>query len=426
MSGFRAGFAQVDVTPPAGTPMAGYPDVAVDRPWTPDAIRGYVGRQRQVATGTHDPLLATAVAVECDGVKAVVVGLDTLVVERAWTDALRAALAPHGVTPERVLVGASHTHGGPDLYAWWEGEPARAPAPATLAGTVEACERALAALEPVELRFGVARLEDASVNRRDERNGVVDPRVSVLRAVRPDGTTAGLLVSWACHPVTLDYANVEFTADYVGPLRDLLAVAYPGAGIAFVNGAAGNLNPARHPYEQRLNVYEPQTLENRPVYWGGFEEAARLGRTVAGAAVQAAERALPLAPAAPAGRLVPLRLPLKQPGPLERHLEFMAFESEAYVARMRASDGLDSEVQLLSIGELRLLGLPGEVFVEIADEIRADAGPGPLVVLGYANDDVRYVLTDDAYDGGQYETVGTPLAEGSAGALVAVARAALG
>lgn len=426
MSGFRAGFAQVDVTPPAGTPMAGYPDIALDRPWTPDAIRGYVGRQRQVSTGVHDPLLATALAIECDGARAVVLGLDTLVVERAWTDELRARLAPHGVAPAHVLVGPSHTHGGPDLYAWWEGDPGRAPAAATLERAVAACEAALAALEPVELRLGVARLEDASVNRRDERDGVVDPRVSVLRAVRPDGTTAGLLVSWACHPVTLDYANLAFTADYVGPLRELLAAAYPGAGVAFVNGAAGNLNPARHPYELRQNVYVPQTLENRPVYWGGFAEATRLGRVVGGAAIQAAERALPLAPAPPSGRLVPLRLPLKRPGPLERHLEFMAFESPAYLARMRAGDALESEVQLLAVGALRLLGLPGEVFVEIADEIRAGAGPAPLVVVGYANDDVRYVLTDDAYDGGQYETVGTPLAEGSAGALVAAARVALG
>ncbi|MEZ5098303.1 MAG: neutral/alkaline non-lysosomal ceramidase N-terminal domain-containing protein [Thermoleophilia bacterium] len=166
MSGFRAGFAQVDVTPPAGTPMAGYPDIAVDRPWTPDAIRGYVGRQRQVAAGTHDPLLATAVAIECDGARAVVVGLDTLVLERRVDDdRLRASLAGHGVAPENVLVGASHTHGGPDLYAWWGGRHRPSPAPATLAGTLAACERALAALEPVELRFGVGRLEDASVNR---------------------------------------------------------------------------------------------------------------------------------------------------------------------------------------------------------------------------------------------------------------------
>ena len=50
---------------------------------------------------------------------------------------------------------------------------------------------------------------------------------------------------------------------------------------------------------------------------------------------------------------------------------------------------------------------------------------GPTLVVGFANDDVRYVMTDDAYVEGQYETVGTPLAAGSAAALVEAAAQAL-
>ena len=48
-----------------------------------------------------------------------------------------------------------------------------------------------------------------------------------------------------------------------------------------------------------------------------------------------------------------------------------------------------------------------------------------LLLAGYANDDVRYVMTDDAYDGDKYETVGTPLAAGSADALAGAVRAVL-
>lgn len=421
-----AGFASTDITPPIGTPMSGYPDIRTDLPWTPAAIRGYVGRRRQVSEGIHDPLLASAFAVEVDGATAVVVALDTLVVTRAFTAAVRDALAARGVPRENVLVAASHTHSGPDLFAWWEGEPASAPADAALERAIEVGERALDRLEAAELALGVGRLDYASVNRRDERDGVIDPRVTVLKASSArTGEMLGLVVGFACHPVTLDYSNFLFSADYVGPLREALARVYPGARTVFLNGAAGNLNPARFPYEQRANIYLPQTAENFPVYWGGFRDAERLGRTIAGEAVQAAERALPLESASPVGRVEPVGLPLKAEDAMLEYLDFMHLTSEDYRRSLLAADSLESEVQFLSVGGLRLVGLPGEVFVEIGLEIEAAAGDGPLLLVGFANDDVRYVMTDDAYDGGQYETVGTPLAAGSAGALAAAAKAAI-
>ena len=71
-----------------------------------------------------------------------VLGLDTLVVTSAFTEAVRDAL---DVPRERVLIAASHTHGGPDLFAWWEGERSAAPVGATIERTVAAAERALRA-----------------------------------------------------------------------------------------------------------------------------------------------------------------------------------------------------------------------------------------------------------------------------------------
>jgi hypothetical protein len=423
---FRVGFAATAVTPPVGTPLSGYPDIRTDLPWTPAGIRGYVGRRRQVSEGVHDPLLATAVAVEADGVEAVLVGIDTLVVTREFTSSLREALAPRSVGPENVLVGASHTHSGPDLFAWWEGDPSAAPWPATLAGAVAAAERALDRLEPAALSFGEHTLYHVSINRRDEARGPIDPRVPVLKATSAaTGDVLALVVGFACHPVTLDYSNFLFSADWVGEMRAALAAVYPGAGVVYLNGAAGNINPARFPYETRENIYIPQTAENYPVYWGGFTDTARLGRTVAGAAVEAAERALLLAPAAPSGRLGAARLPLKAEEPMSEYLDFMHFVDTGYREALLVGGELESEVQALEIGGVRIAGMPGEVFVEIGLGVRDAAGPGPLLLAGYANDDIRYVMTDDAYDGDKYETVGTPLAAGSADALARAVRGVL-
>jgi neutral ceramidase len=417
----KAGFATADITPPIGTPMAGYPDVRLDLPWAPDAMKGYVGRQRQVSAGVHDPLLVTALALEADGELAVLIGLDTLVVTRDFTRRLREGLAPLGAAPEHVLVAASHTHSGPDLFAWWEGSEAAAPAEHTLAAAVEAATRALQRLEEAVLSFGAGSLDYASVNRRDEANGPLDGTVAVLRASSArSGTAIALAVVYACHPVTLDYANLRFSADYVAPFRQTLSAAFGGAGVVFLNGAAGNINPARFPYEQRANIYIPQTLENYPVNWGGFADTDRLGRTLAGEALQAAERALPVEGDTISGALASARLPLKGPEQLAEFLDFMSFR-ENYRAELVSRGELETEVQVIRIGDVALVALPGEPFVELGLELKRRAGGGRTAVVGFANDDVRYVMTDDAYVAGQYETVGTPLDAGSADALVAAA-----
>jgi hypothetical protein len=110
---------------------------------------------------------------------------------------------------------------------------------------------------------------------------------------------------------------------------------------------------------------------------------------------------------------------------MAEYLDFMNFVDERYRESMLAGGELESEVQSLEIGGLRIAGLPGEVFVEIGLGLRETAGAAPLLLAGYANDDVRYVMTDDAYDGDRYETVGTPLAAGSADALAEAVRAVL-
>jgi hypothetical protein len=403
--------------------MSGYPDVRLDLEWTPDAMKGYVGRRRQVSRGVHDPLLATALALEAEGARAVVVGLDTLVVSRAVSAAVREALAPYGVAPEHVLLCASHTHSGPDLFAWWEGTNEAAPVERTVDAVVKAAVDAIERLEPANLSFGEGSLDYVSINRRDEQAGSIDPRVAVLRATSPaTGSRIALLVSFACHPVTLDYANLLFSADFVEPFRRALSAAFAGAGVVFVNGAAGNLNPARFPYEQRANIYIPQTQENFPVYWGGFADAERLGRTLAGEALKTAERATPLDAAPIRGRLARALLPLKSEEDVNRFLEFMSFR-EPYRASLAGRTELETDVQLLEVGELRVFALPGEPFVELGLELRRRSGGGKLLVTGFANDDVRYVMTPDAYVAGQYETVGTALASSSAAALVDAAAA---
>jgi neutral ceramidase len=70
----------------------------------------------------------------------------------------------------------------------------------------------------------------------------------------------------------------------------------------------------------------------------------------------------------------------------------------------RLPETVDTELQVLRIGDLALVALPGEIFVSLGQGIKADS-PFPLTaVVGLANDYVGYVPTRAAFDQGGYET----------------------
>jgi neutral ceramidase len=93
----HVGVAAVDISPPDGSPMAGY-----------YSARG--------CTGIHDPLHATAMVIERDGQRAVVVGLDLITTTKELVDDVRRAVTSStGIPSDAIMISASHTHTGPSI-----------------------------------------------------------------------------------------------------------------------------------------------------------------------------------------------------------------------------------------------------------------------------------------------------------------------
>lgn len=88
---------------------------------------------------------------------------------------------------------------------------------------------------------------------------------------------------------------------------------------------------------------------------------------------------------------------------------------------------LHPEVMAISFSpDLALLGLPGEFFVEIVEEIRGRAGLRYLPVACYANHYIGYVVPPAAYDEGGYEPGVSFLAPEAEGIAKAEALSILG
>src|SRR5256885_55457 len=82
---FRAGFAEVDITPPLGTPKQG-------------------SNSKTVASSVLDPLYARAAVFEIGAERFAILQLDTALILAAETASIRARIAKdHGIPGDRVM-----------------------------------------------------------------------------------------------------------------------------------------------------------------------------------------------------------------------------------------------------------------------------------------------------------------------------------
>ena len=218
--------------------------------------------------------------------------------------------------------------------------------------------------------------------------GPVDPEVSILRVEQPGGELIGALVNYACHPVSGAKDADTFysiSADYPGVTERAIEKIEGGTAI-FALGTAGDMNP------RRIGRKQPR---------------AEIGKALAGEVL----RRLQTVATTDDIKLRALRknvaFPLKQKE-----------SADGDKKPDKTPKTLTTEIQLFAIGDTYILGLPGEVLVEIGLEIKKQADIEDLFIISIANDTIGYVCTKQAYKQGGYEPTGaTKLAEG-AGELI--------
>ncbi len=101
---------------------------------------------------------------------------------------------------------------------------------------------------------------------------------------------------------------------------------------------------------------------------------------------------------------------------LKREIKF-ATKKEADPNETEADENKEyvtTEIQVLRLGDIYILGLPGEVLVEVGLEIKKKAGLENLFIVTVSNDTIGYVCHSGAYEEGGYEPGrGTNLAKGA-------------
>lgn len=380
-----AGAALVDITPPPGLLMAGY------------------AARTEPATGSHDPLTARAIAV---GDTAIVV-CDVIALDDASCARIRARC---GLDADKVVVIATHTHGGPVSMPGGVGAGCDLDYLAKLEDScVAAIDRAVAARRPAVLRAGVGENPGIAFNRRHD-GGHIDPQVPVLRIDGVDGAPIAMLVSHACHPVVLAAFNRLYTADYVHYVRQTIEAEVPGTLAVFLPGCPGDISTGHSPHSSISTV---------PTDDRSYVEAERLGRLVAKSALAAPLQRLDGSVNAASGR-VDLALERNETAPLaELAAEWRqtAITSDAAwralyecwadwagTIALQPLSPLSVRVSVLDWAGMRLSFLPGEMFVRSALTIRGESAQ-PHLVTSFADGVPGYIPPAEEYPFGGYEVL---------------------
>lgn len=424
MKTIMAGFGRVCINPPINTPINGY-------------------YQKRFAKGILDNIYTSAVAFFDGKNKALVISAETIELSTEQCNKYRTDISlATGVDKDAIFINCSHTHTGAQAGSVADlGTGTSSPEYEAQLGNAitEASERALLDMTPAKLSYAKGEAKNISFIRRyrmkdggvQTNPGVNNPDIDSplgtpneevqLLLVRRDGAGDIYIVCFGTHADTV--GGEYISADWPGFVRSTVEEAVPGAKCLFLTGAQGDVNHINpFPTECDKKGLDYDSFDGVP---RGYEYAKHMGRVVAGAVVSIAGKTRDIniekirfetkeifVPAhkensreAEARAILELynggradELPYKA-----MELTTVVAEANRIIDMLTAPEGFSFVLSAISIGDFALVGIPGELFVEIGRRIESESVFDATFVCCLTNGGDCYFPTASAYDEGGYE-----------------------
>ncbi len=448
MNTLKAGFSRVNVTPMLGI-----------------RVRGYF--KPRFAQGVLDELEINTVAIACGETKALLMCIDNCGLNQRVLRGYRHLISERtGIPYDGIFIGATHTHTGPgpDL----EGVETECADGWSRPGSVEreyeeqlkhkfvdAAILALNDLKPAKMGYGIGqapniafvrrfRMKDGSVKTNPGVDnpdivapiGDVDERVNVLRFDQENGHSL-VLVNFGDHP---DVVGGDWiSADWPGFLRATVEKTLDNTRCIFFNGAQGDVNHVNvHPRGGYLN----DMFMDFDDVARGYGHAQYMGRVVAAGVLQAYDKVkytdvdslrflqcnieVPAQKADPADLPEARRINALHAAGKDDEIPFTGMMLTTVVAEagrmLRLENGPDSFSMPLTgvaIGNVALLGIPGEPFTGIGRGIKEAEGWDLVLPCCLTNGSEGYFPMEDAYVEGGYEARSSDFKAGVAELIIA-------
>ena len=420
MSELKAGFARVDITPPLGTTLAGYP-------------------QTRYADGVRDPLTATAVVFDDGEKRAVVMSIDHLGLNMARTEVMRPIIAEAaGTVADGIHICCTHTHLAPLTYPGHNDDYVQFL-------TRRMCDAAVMAvkdLAPATMLYTRAKVEDVAFIRRfrmkdgscktnpgfqnpdvDHPLGMPDEEASLLIIKREGAPEIGI-VNFQVHPDTIGGETIS--ADFPYFVRSTYEELVENSRCMYINGAQGDTNHI----DVRLG---------RGQCRGGYKRTRYMGRKIALSVIANYDLALPLEGTKVnfGQKYVYVKYNKGNPEQISEAQEVMRrfkeggidavgpasmgmlrtsiyAQSNRIVSLMNEPDERQIVLSAVRVGDVAFAGFPGEPFTDMGRGVKKSSKFTLTIPSCCTTGYEAYYPTQDAYEEGSYEGMTARFVRGTA------------
>lgn len=449
MSNFKVGYAEVNINPPLGAGVSGY----------------YIPR---FGKGFLDDLMSEVMILSCNDKNIALISVDTCGVDKCIVEKVKVGITEKtGIPGENIFLAATHTHTGALLVptsAFDADEEVIAKyAEFVINRIVDGAVMAVNDLKDAKMGFitGYAPERVAYIRRYKMKDGTtmtcppvgdpnidhpigeLDQRVHILRFDREGGNSI-VLVNYGLHADTIN--GELFSSDWPGWMRRTVEIALDGTKCMFYAGAQGDVG-STHVFPEGGDMNDTEISFDNEMKSPGM--ARFVGRALAGTVLQVydkveyidvndidiVEKIVTIPANVPPKEALPLAHKYKELHDAGRddEIPYTAMELTTVVAealRMCNMENGPENFMLnltgLKIGDVVMLGIPGEPFTEIGVKIKEAEGWRMIMPCALTNGDMGYFPVQSAFDEGGYEARTSPFKAGVAERIVEGAKELLG
>lgn len=413
----KAGFAKIDVTPPLGSPLAGY------------------ARER-ISDGILDPIELVALAVSDGENTALIITADFLGMWETWATEIRNLISEQtGVPAESIYLQCLHQH--TTVRIGWNLNVRKEMIANRFEDEtyynrlyrkyVDVAKMAIANLCEAKMSVGEQetaeplafirryRMKDGSTKTNpsseemDQVEGPLGEADNTVRLIRfkREGEKDIALVNFSTHPDVI--GKTKFTADWPGFVRRMTEADIPDTHCIFLNGAEGDsnhINRTKNPPKMKQFGYEYSAHMGRVItdavleMWNNTTEKEvskvssqfRMVYTPTNTAlIDQVEKYQKLKDECRAGTYVPANM--------EEYADIFRV-AELYTQPLFQKIPLT----VIGIGEVVLVGYGGEPFTKYPADVRAENPDLFVIASCNTNGEAGYLPTKEAFTEGGYES----------------------
>ena len=375
----QAGAATVNITPPVGIWQVGW--LAREKP----------------SESIADEIYAKALVLSDGQTRVAIITMDLLKTHQSMVDSLRNDIYTRtGIKQDHILITASHTHFAPRCQINATGPYEKAYALTVLGKIAGAVQTANSNMQDAWVGAVKGHAPEYTFNRRVVKEdgtvfnswrypkdttgltfGPIDPDVGVFVIDNRYDQSIARIINYATHPVCGMNEMYAISADFPRYATDVIE-KIEGGICMFALGTAGNQVPVEREGYSRYQI----------------------GRGIGAEALKALQR-----------KKVYANFPI---GVITQKIR-MATKKNTFVK----GDSVDVEIQVMAIGDIVIVGLPGEVMVELGLELKAKSGLENVFIFELSNGgNVGYILSEQDYADGGYEALNGALGPGSGEMIV--------